>query len=254
MGTVSRHDHPLVDCRGLTKVYPLSGVEVHALRGVDLRVERGEMVAVMGPSGSGKSTLMHIIGCMDTQTGGSYLLDGVDVSNVPEKELAAIRNKKLGFVFQRYNLLPRATALYNVELPLFYAGVTGSAAEEKARAALEQVGILHLADHLPNQMSGGQQQRVAIARAVVNDPLLILADEPTGALDTASSAEVMGVFQKMHEERGVTVIIITHEPHIAEFCRRKVTLRDGRIISDQPVANSASAGEEALQCRSKSAS
>jgi len=194
---------------------------------------------------------MNIIGCMDIQTGGSYFLDGVDVSKLEDRELAAIRNKKLGFVFQRYNLLARASALYNVELPLFYAGITGPAAEAKARAALEQVGILHLAEHWPNQMSGGQQQRVAIARAMVNDPLLILADEPTGALDTVSSAEVMGIFQKMHRERGVTVIIITHEPHVADFCRRKVTLRDGRIIGDESVAHSISTGEETLQCQSK---
>lgn len=233
MASISRDRHPLIDCRGLTKVYPLSGVEVHALRGIDLRVERGEMVAIMGPSGSGKSTLMHIIGCMDTQTSGTYLFDGIDVSTLDDKGLAAIRNRKLGFVFQRYNLLSRATALYNVELPLFYAGITGAAAEEKARATLEMLGILHLADHLPNQMSGGQQQRVAIARAIVNDPILILADEPTGALDTASSAEVMEIFQKLHREWGVTVIIITHEPQIAAYCRRRVMLRDGRIIGDE---------------------
>ncbi|MGB9792570.1 MAG: ABC transporter ATP-binding protein [Thermacetogeniaceae bacterium] len=233
MTTLSRDPHPLVDCRGITKVYPLSGVEVHALRGIDLKIDRGEMVAIMGPSGSGKSTLMHIIGCMDTQTSGAYLFDGIDVSALVDKELAEIRNRKIGFVFQRYNLLPRATALYNVELPLFYAGITGAAAEEKALSVMEMLGIQHLANNLPNQMSGGQQQRVAIARAIVNDPLLILADEPTGALDTASSAEVMEIFQRLHREKGVTVVIITHEPQIAAYCRRRVLLRDGRIIGDE---------------------
>lgn len=233
MTSPDKNGQPLVDCRGLTKVYPLSGVEVHALRGIDLKIERGEMVAIMGASGSGKSTLMHIIGCMDTQTSGTYLLDGVDVSGLDDKELAEIRNKKLGFVFQRYNLLPRATALYNVELPLFYSGITGAAAEEKALFVMEMLGIRHLANNLPNQMSGGQQQRVAIARAIVNDPLLILADEPTGALDTASSAEVMEIFRRLHEERGVTVVIITHEPQIADYCRRRVLLRDGQIIGDE---------------------
>lgn len=223
---------PLIQCRGITKVYPLSGVEVHALRGVDLDIAQGEMVAIMGASGSGKSTLMNILGCMDRQTGGSYLLDGTDVSTLDDNQLATLRNRKLGFVFQRYNLLSRSTALHNVELPLYYAGFSPAEAKKEALLALEQVGLRDLAGHRPNQMSGGQQQRVAIARAVVNHPLVLLADEPTGALDTVSSIEIMQLFQKMHEERGVTVIVITHEPNIAGFCQRKVVMRDGVIVND----------------------
>ena len=234
---VSASESPLICCSGLTKIYPLSGVEVHALRGVDLGVNKGEMIAIMGPSGSGKSTLMNIIGCMDKQTGGSYHLDGMDVSALDENGLAATRNRKLGFVFQRYNLLARSTALYNVELPLFYAGITGKEAEELAKAALEEVGLKDFMQHWPNQMSGGQQQRVGIARAIVKNPLVILADEPTGALDTASSKDVMGIFQKMHDEHGATVVVITHEPSVADFCQRKVVIRDGQIISDDQVAN-----------------
>jgi putative ABC transport system ATP-binding protein len=225
--------YPLIHCRGLTKIYPLSGVEVHALRGVDLDIEQGEMVAIMGPSGSGKSTLMNIIGCMDRQTDGDYCLNGVDVSTLGESELSATRNQNLGFVFQRYNLLSRASALYNVELPLFYAGMAGVKAEELAAAALGQVGLADYREHRPNQMSGGQQQRVAIARAIVKQPLVILADEPTGALDTASSRDTMEIFQKMHRDQGATVVVITHEPFVADFCQRKVTMRDGRIVSDE---------------------
>ena len=235
--SVSTSTFSLIHCRSLIKIYPLSGVEVHALRGIDLDVNRGEMVAIMGPSGSGKSTLMNIIGCMDKQTAGDYYLDGVDVSKLDESTLPATRNQKLGFVFQRYNLLARATALYNVELPLFYAGMAGPEAEERAMAAIDQVGLHDFAEHWPNQMSGGQQQRVAIARAIVKRPLVILADEPTGALDTASSADVMGIFQKMHHEHGATVVVITHEPSVADFCQRKVVMRDGQIISDDQAAN-----------------
>lgn len=205
------------------------------MRGVDLDIARGEMVAIMGASGSGKSTLMNILGCMDRQTSGSYHLDGVDVSTLNENELAALRNKKLGFVFQRYNLLARASALYNVELPLYYAGLSGSEVRTKATAALEMVGLENFIRHRPNQLSGGQQQRVAIARAMVNKPLVILADEPTGALDTASSAEVMGIFQQMHCEQGVTVVIVTHEPDIAGYCQRKIIMRDGCLAGDEPV-------------------
>ncbi len=234
---VSASESPLICCRGLTKIYPLSGVEVHALRGVDLEVNKGEMIAIMGPSGSGKSTLMNIVGCMDKQTGGNYYLDGEDVSALDENGLAATRNRKLGFVFQRYNLLARSTALYNVELPLFYAGITGKEAEERAKAVLEEVGLKDYMQHWPNQMSGGQQQRVGIARAIVKNPLVILADEPTGALDTVSSKDVMGIFQKMHHEHGATVVVITHEPSVADFCQRKVVIRDGQIISDDQVVN-----------------
>jgi putative ABC transport system ATP-binding protein len=207
-------------------------VEVNALRGIDLDIRKQEMIAIMGPSGSGKSTLMNVIGCMDKQTTGDYYLDGVDVSSLGEPELADTRNRKLGFVFQRYNLLARATAQYNVELPLFYAGMTGPDTRERALAALDLVGLQGFAEHWPNQMSGGQQQRVAIARAIVKQPLVILADEPTGALDTVSSKEIMEIFQKMHRERGATVVVITHEPFVADFCQRKVVMRDGQIISD----------------------
>jgi putative ABC transport system ATP-binding protein len=226
---------PLIRCRGLIKIYPLSGLEVHALRGIDLDVQNREMIAIMGASGSGKSTLMNIIGCMDKQTAGDYYLDGVDVSGLSETELADTRNRKLGFVFQRYNLLARATALYNVELPLFYAGMAGAEARERSLAALDLVGLKEFADHWPNQMSGGQQQRVAIARAIVKQPLVILADEPTGALDTVSSKEIMEIFQKMHREQGSTIVVITHEPFVADFCQRKVVMRDGQIISDDQV-------------------
>jgi putative ABC transport system ATP-binding protein len=210
-------------------------VEVHALRGIDLDIRKQEMIAIMGPSGSGKSTLMNVIGCMDKQTAGDYYLDGVDVSSLGEPELADTRNRKLGFVFQRYNLLARATAQYNVELPLFYAGMTGPDTRERALAALDMVGLKGFSQHWPNQMSGGQQQRVAIARAIVKQPLVILADEPTGALDTVSSKEIMEIFQKMHRERGATVVVITHEPFVADFCQRKVVMRDGQIISDDLV-------------------
>ena len=234
--SVESSTYPLIRCRGLVKIYPLSGVEVHALRGIDLDVKKEEMIAIMGPSGSGKSTLMNVIGCMDKQTAGDYCLDGVDVSSLGEPELAATRNRKLGFVFQRYNLLARATAQYNVELPLFYAGMTGTEARERALAALDLVGLKEISDHWPNQMSGGQQQRVAIARAIVKQPLVVLADEPTGALDTASSREVMEIFQKMHREQGATVVVITHEPFVADFCQRKVVMRDGLIISDDKVS------------------
>jgi putative ABC transport system ATP-binding protein len=210
-------------------------VEVRALRGIDLDVKKQEMIAIMGPSGSGKSTLMNVIGCMDKQTAGDYYLNGVDVSSLSEPELADTRNRNLGFVFQRYNLLARASAQYNVELPLFYAGMTGQDTRERALAALDLVGLKEIADHWPNQMSGGQQQRVAIARAIVKRPLVILADEPTGALDTVSSKEVMEIFQRMHREQGATVVVITHEPFVADFCQRKVVMRDGLIISDDQV-------------------
>ncbi|WP_018085970.1 ABC transporter ATP-binding protein [Desulfurispora thermophila] len=224
---------PLIYCQDLVKIYPLSGVEVHALRGVSLQIQAGEMVAIMGASGSGKSTLLNILGCMDEQTGGRYLLDGVEVSTLPEQERAALRNRKLGFVFQRYNLLARASALENVQLPLYYAGESGPAVRQKALEALQMVGLADFAHHRPNQLSGGQQQRVAIARAVVGNPLVILADEPTGALDTQNSAEVMEIFQQLNRQQGVTVVIVTHEPEVAAYCRRKILMRDGLIVSDE---------------------
>lgn len=224
---------PLIECSQLTKSYPLRGVEVRALNGVDLTVGEGEMVAVMGASGSGKSTLMNIIGCMDRPTGGRYLMDGVDVAALSADELASLRNRKIGFVFQRYNLLPRMSVWQNVMLPMIYGGKNGSQARRKVMDVLEMVGIGSLAYNQPNQMSGGQQQRAAIARALINDPQLILADEPTGALDTASSAEIMKILKRLHRETGVTLVIVTHEPDIAAYCEREVIMRDGRVISDR---------------------
>lgn len=234
---VSPSDFPLIHCHKLLKTYPMTGIEVHALRGIDLGINEGEMVAIMGASGSGKSTLMNIIGCMDKQTSGNYYLDGADISKQDENELSTTRNRKMGFVFQRYNLLARSTALYNVELPMFYAGISGAEAEQRARETLDDVGLKEFMHHWPNQMSGGQQQRVSIARAMVNRPLVLLADEPTGALDTVSTRDIMAIFQKMHREQGTTVVVITHEPSVADYCQRKVVLRDGRIISDDQVAN-----------------
>ncbi|MDA8337205.1 MAG: ABC transporter ATP-binding protein [Peptococcaceae bacterium] len=207
-------------------------MEIKALNGVDLAIEDGEMTAIMGASGSGKSTLMNVIGCMDRPTGGRYLLDGVDVMSLTKDELAHLRNRKIGFVFQRYNLLPRMSALQNVLLPLVYAGVNAGRAANRALAALEMVGLAALAGNQPNQMSGGQQQRVSIARALINDPQVILADEPTGALDTVSSAEVMTILKELHQTRGVTLVIVTHEADIAAYCERMITMRDGRITGD----------------------
>ncbi len=228
---------PLIELNDIKKVYPMGDVDVHALRGVDLDIVSGEMLAIIGPSGSGKSTLMNIIGCMDQPSGGSYHLDGQDVSSLDVKALARIRNEKLGFVFQRYNLLARTSARYNVQLPLFYAGQSGAEVEKKALAALDMVGLSAHAHHRPNQMSGGQQQRVAIARAMVGNPLVILADEPTGALDTVSSNEIMEIFRRMNRENGVTVIIITHEMEVARYCQRQIHIRDGKIIDDAPITD-----------------
>ncbi|HUW64516.1 MAG TPA: ABC transporter ATP-binding protein [Spirochaetia bacterium] len=228
---------PLISCSQLTKTYPLNGVEVKALNGVDLSVEKGEMVAIMGASGSGKSTLMNIVGCMDRVTSGRYFLEGVDVSDFSNEDLAHLRNQKIGFVFQRYNLLPRMSVWQNVMLPMVYAGRNGPQAKKKVLDALEMVGIGTLAYNQPNQMSGGQQQRAAIARALINDPQLILADEPTGALDSASSAEVMAILQNLHREKGVTLVIVTHERDIAAYCEREVVMRDGRVLSDRTSKN-----------------
>ena len=216
------------------KVYDSGEVRVHALRGVSLEVEQGGFLAIMGTSGSGKSTLMNILGCLDRPTKGRYLLDGVDVSNFTKDERADIRNKKLGFVFQGFNLLRRTSAVENVELPLIYADVPADERLRRSMKALEIVGLAHKADSQPNQLSGGQQQRVAIARALVNDPSLLLADEPTGNLDSRTSIEVMGVFQRLNNE-GKTVVLVTHEPDIAQYARRVVVVKDGEIILDQPV-------------------
>ncbi|MEZ4634273.1 MAG: ABC transporter ATP-binding protein [Caldilineaceae bacterium] len=224
---------PVIEVIDIKKTYRMGEMEVHALRGVSLRVAQGEIMAIMGPSGSGKSTLMNILGALDTPTSGSYWLDGEDASRMSEKELAGIRNRKIGFVFQSFNLLSRTSALDNVELPLIYAGVSDG--RNRCIEALELVGLGERIHHKPNELSGGQQQRVAIARALVNNPSIILADEPTGNLDSRSGAEIMRVFQQLNEERGITIIFVTHEPDIAEHTRRIVRIQDGRVKSDKPV-------------------
>jgi putative ABC transport system ATP-binding protein len=225
------------------KTYYMGDIEVHALRGVSLEINRGEFVAIMGPSGSGKSTMMNIIGCLDRPTKGTYFLDGVDVSTVNKPGLADIRNKSVGFVFQSFNLVSRTSALENVELPLIYAGVSASERIRRSRQALADVGLSDRERNMPNQLSGGQQQRVALARALVNNPALILADEPTGALDTRTSVEVMEIFQRLNEERNLTIIIVTHEPDIAQYAKRIIQFRDGRIRHDFPVENRKDAAE-----------
>jgi putative ABC transport system ATP-binding protein len=228
---------PGISVRDVTKTYDLGENQVRALRGITLDVTAGEFVALTGPSGSGKSTFMHLLGCLDRPTSGQYLLNGRDVSSLSKRELARVRNTEIGFVFQGFNLLPRTSAIDNVELPLLYGG-TRNARErrERAAAALESVGLGQRLDHHPNQLSGGQQQRVAIARALVNNPKLLLADEPTGNLDTRTSIEVMGIFQRLSEERGLTIVLVTHEPDIAEYGSRIVAFRDGRVRADQVVA------------------
>jgi putative ABC transport system ATP-binding protein len=227
------------------KTYVVGEVEVRALRGVNLNVESGEFVAVTGPSGSGKSTFMHIIGCLDRPTSGQYMLDGQDVSRMSKDALAAVRNKKIGFVFQGFNLLSRTTALDNVQLPLLYrGGLKGAERYQRAIDALTAVGLQDRADHHPNQLSGGQQQRVAIARALINQPSILLADEPTGNLDTKTSIEVMDIFQRLNFERNITVVLITHEHDIAEYATRTVSFRDGQVVSDAAVARRRLAREE----------
>lgn len=220
-----------IEMRGITKTYIMGDQEVHALRGVSLDVPDGEFVAIMGPSGSGKSTLMNIVGCLDQPSNGTYKLDGVEVSGLTDDDLALIRNRKIGFVFQSYNLLARMPAIEQVELPLMYAGVSNR--REVAAAALQAVGLGARMYHKPTELSGGQAQRVAIARALVTNPSLILADEPTGALDTRSSVEIMALFQQLNEERGITVVFVTHEPDVAAFTRRTLLIRDGTIMSDE---------------------
>jgi putative ABC transport system ATP-binding protein len=221
----------LISLQGVTRVYRVGQVEVPALRGVDLEIDRGEMVAIMGPSGSGKSTLLYIMGCLDRPTGGRYLLAGEDVGKKSDNQLADIRNRRVGFVFQNYYLLPRLSALANVEMPLIYRGVPGAERRRLARQALEAVGLGDRAHHFPNQLSGGEQQRVAIARALVGSPDIILADEPTGNLDTATGWQILGILQGLNE-KGITVVLVTHDPGIGRAARRLVRLLDGRIVGD----------------------
>ncbi|MGH2368004.1 MAG: ABC transporter ATP-binding protein [Chloroflexota bacterium] len=223
----------IIRVEGLTKTYTMGEVDVHALAGVSFEVRRGELIAIMGPSGSGKSTLMNVLGCLDQPTAGAYWLDGVETSTLNDDQLAEVRNRKIGFVFQQFNLLARTPALEQVELPLVYAGVSNRRA--RALGALEAVGLGDRTHHRPTELSGGQQQRVAIARALVNDPAIILADEPTGALDTRTSEEIMAIFQRLNRERQITVIFVTHEMDIARHTRRILHLRDGRISQDEPL-------------------
>ena len=236
--------HAILSVRNLVKTYPMGEMTVQALRGVDLDVHASEFVAISGPSGSGKSTLMNILGCLDVPTSGSYLLDGEAAENLTRDDLSRLRNRKLGFVFQSFNLLSRTTALENVELPLLYRkDFSPAQIRERAMACLAAVGLAKRAGHYPNQLSGGQQQRVAIARSMVNDPVVILADEPTGNLDTRTSIEIMGLFQGLNA-RGITVLLVTHEPDIARFSGRQVIVRDGKIMRDIPTPDQLSAKSE----------
>jgi putative ABC transport system ATP-binding protein len=219
----------------LTKVYDLGEVRVEALRGVDVRVERGEFVAIMGASGSGKSTFLNIVGCLDRPSTGRYQLDGVDASQMSSDQLAEVRNKKIGFVFQSFNLLARTSAVENVELPLLYSGTDSRDRRARALAALKATGLEGRAEHQPSQLSGGQQQRVAIARALVNRPAIILADEPTGNLDSQTSKEIMGIMQTLNEQQGITIMLVTHEPDIAQYAKRVILFKDGLVIEDRPV-------------------
>jgi putative ABC transport system ATP-binding protein len=231
----------VIDIRGITKSYQMGDIEVNALQGVDLKIRRGEFVAIMGPSGSGKSTMMNILGALDQPTSGEFFLDGEDVAKLNESELARVRNKKIGFVFQSYNLLKRTTALRQVELPLIYAGA--SERTKRAKEALKLVGLEQRLHHLPTELSGGQQQRVAIARALVNNPAMILADEATGNLDSRSGMEILQIFQRLNQEQGITVVFVTHDPWTARHTRRLVMLRDGKVVADRPIPKPLVAGE-----------
>jgi putative ABC transport system ATP-binding protein len=246
--------NPVISVRDITKIYDVGEVQVPALRGVTIDITPGEFVALTGPSGSGKSTFMHLLGCLDHPTGGQYFLNGKDVSQLNGRELARVRNREIGFVFQGFNLLSRTSALENVELPLLYGG-NSSASERRERAteALKAVGLGERLGHHPNQLSGGQQQRVAIARALVNSPTLLLADEPTGNLDTKTSIEVMGIFQKLNIERGITIVLVTHETDIAEYATRVIAFRDGLVQSDGPVLQRRDAALEVARLRQEAA-
>jgi putative ABC transport system ATP-binding protein len=228
-------DRPLLEARSLVKDYVLGGETLHAVNGVSLTIARGEFVAIMGASGSGKSTFMNMAGCLDTPTAGTLLLDGEDTAKLDSDALAEIRNRKIGFVFQQFNLLARTTALDNVAVPLIYRGASLAERRDKARAALDQMGLAERLGHTPAKLSGGQQQRVAIARALVTDPLMLLADEPTGALDSQTSEDIMGVFQALND-KGITVMLVTHEADIAQYAARRIVFRDGKVIEDAPVA------------------
>ena len=239
----------IIDARDITKTYQMGDVQVRALRGASLQVSRRELVSIMGPSGSGKSTLMNILGCLDQPTSGEYYLEGLEIDQLDDNKLAEIRGRKIGFVFQTFNLLARTTALTNVELPLVYSGMGGRRRRERAIAALDAVGLADRVHHRPNELSGGQQQRVAIARALINEPAIILADEPTGNLDSKSGAEIMAIFQRLNEEQGITIIFVTHEPEIAQHTHRIVRIADGRIVDDRRVRDPRTAGERAYDVR-----
>jgi len=234
----------MIELENIVKTYQMGEIEVHALRSVSTRIEKGEMIAIMGPSGSGKSTLMNIIGCLDTPTSGSYILDESEVSQMSDSQLAEVRNKRIGFVFQTFNLIPRTTAVANVELPLLYGN--GSNSKKRALEALTRVGLSERAQHKPSELSGGEQQRVAIARALVNNPSIIFADEPTGNLDSRTSQEIIGILEKLNREDGITIVLVTHEPEIAAHTQRIILLRDGQIVDDHPVSQvEAAASREA---------
>jgi putative ABC transport system ATP-binding protein len=232
----------MIKAENLTKVYQMGDNEVRALDGASFAIDKGEMIAIMGPSGSGKSTLMSIIGCLDVPTSGNYILDGLAVETMSEAELAEVRGRKIGFVFQQFNLLARTSALDNVMLPLTYAGFSGKDRQERAMKALDRVGLAQRTHHAPNELSGGQQQRVAIARALVNEPAIILADEPTGALDSKTGVEIMDLFQSLHKDHGQTVILVTHDSYVARHTDRIIKISDGQIVSDEGNANPIKAG------------